>query len=197
MCKKAKNQTGDCLCFLFPIDGTNSLPRLLSVERVRSSRIEVFKNTGIFALFFCSFWVWNLDQESSRLRKCLKPLECGTAAKSSHARKTQAVQRATSPRARRQRREVYFCLRMVKCKIGTILENYREGIGELRRKENETWGFQVRWRSLGQPKRNDCTLSRESSGLSSAASAPLGWSDSSMFPCRGDPQRFCKAARGN
>lgn len=157
----------------------------------------MFKNTGIFALFFCSFWVWNLDQEGSRLKKCLKPLECGTAAKSSRAMKTQADQWATSPGARRQQREVYFCLRMVKCKSETILGNYWEGIGELLKEENETWGCQVRWRSLGQPKRNARTLLRESSGLSSAASAPLGWSDPSMFPCRGDPQHFCKAARGN
>jgi len=34
-----------------------------------------------------------LDQEGSRLRKCLKLLECGTAANYSYARKTQADER--------------------------------------------------------------------------------------------------------
>lgn len=147
MSRIAESQIDGCHCFLSPIDGTNSLSRSLSAGQVRSSRIpQVYKNTGIFALFFCSFWVWNLDQEGSRLRKCLKPLECGTAAKYSHARKLRQTNGQTWPRARRWGREIYFCLRMVKSKSGTILDNYWERIGEPCREENDTWGFQVRWR---------------------------------------------------
>lgn len=138
MCRKSKNWTDYHPCFLLPIDGSNSLSILSLIEQVRRSRIPAeFKNKGIFALSFALSEYEICTKKAVDWENIWSPWNVALPPSTAMPGKHRQVNEQIWPRAQRWGREVFFCLRMIKSKSGTILGFNWEEIEEPWKKSME------------------------------------------------------------